>query len=35
MKKILIYAVLFGCAGMAGCNDFLDKVPDNRSTIDS
>mgnify|MGYP005754203721 CR=1 FL=1 len=35
MKKILIYAVLFGCAGMAGCNDFLDKVPDNRTTIDS
>lgn len=36
MKNKILYLVLsLSLAGLAGCNDFLDVVPDNRTTIDT
>lgn len=35
MKKIIIsFAVLVSCV-LSGCNDFLDKLPDNRTKVDN
>ncbi len=35
MRKILIGTLLSGIMLFAGCNKFLDKMPDNRTIIDS
>ncbi|MBC7828831.1 MAG: RagB/SusD family nutrient uptake outer membrane protein [Chitinophagaceae bacterium] len=33
MKKIILYASLFGAFSLAGCKKYLDKEPDNRTQI--
>ena len=36
MKKInLFYTIVFGALALTSCDDFLDKMPDNRATIDT
>lgn len=36
MKRIIeIFLVTLGLALSAGCSEFLDTVPDNRTTIDT
>lgn len=34
-RHINIYMALALCVGLASCNDFLDKTPDNRTSIDT
>lgn len=34
-RHINIYMALALCIGLASCNDFLDEMPDNRTTIDN
>ena len=33
MKRVLVYAFLFGAISLAGCKKYLDKEPDNRTQI--
>ena len=36
MKKIyLFYTIVFGALALTSCDDYLDKMPDNRATIDT
>lgn len=35
MKKVLIIAVVLTLGTLSGCNNFLDKMPDNRAIIDN
>ncbi|MBO6032880.1 MAG: RagB/SusD family nutrient uptake outer membrane protein [Prevotella sp.] len=36
MKKInLFYTIAFGAFALTSCDDYLDKMPDNRATIDT
>ena len=36
MKKInLCYTIVLGALALTSCDDFLDKMPDNRATIDT
>jgi len=36
MKKInLFYTIAFGALALTSCDDYLDKMPDNRATIDT